>query len=56
MTDQGTDRIPGMVEPARRRFGWPSAPRWARVLLVTAAVVFAACVLTVKPHALAAQH
>jgi protein-S-isoprenylcysteine O-methyltransferase Ste14 len=37
-------------------FGWRSAPRWARLLLVIAAVVYAACVLTVKPHAPAAQH
>jgi hypothetical protein len=34
-------------------FAWRSAPRWTRVLLVIAAVAF---VLTVKPHAPAAQH
>ena len=50
--------IPVITVPAMliAGFGWRSAPWWARLLLVIGAVVFAACVLTVKPHAPAAQH
>jgi hypothetical protein len=50
--------VPVITVPAMlvAGFGWRSAPRWARLLLVIGALVLAACVLTVKPHAPAAQH
>jgi hypothetical protein len=50
--------IPVITVPAMlvAGFGWRSAPRWTRLSLVIGAVVFAACVLAVKPHAPGGQH
>jgi hypothetical protein len=50
--------IPVITLPAMlvAGFGWRSAPRWTRLSLVIAPVIFAVYVLAIKTHAPAAQH
>jgi hypothetical protein len=45
--------IPAMLVAG---FSWRSAPRWARLSLVIAPVIFAVYILAIKTHAPAAQH